>query len=382
MSRNTKEYRIVKECTPQLRLAVQSDITHLSGQLLGGDLINVENDASFRNKSTEIIDRAADLVSVISDKVEQDPGNYYKFVSILKNCGCQYEAVLKQLEITKPKALPGSDSSKVMDRVECKCDFCRSERNESLSTSESFPFLDDLMENLGELDKECLRVRLKKETQQIKRNFFHLLLGFYESLRSRNVPLKDIKTYLMMLEAFKDTEQHPKPLFLEQKEKIDNATDLNDIIDVIKNFCSFFDYGLVEDLINSKLGTSEDRKQLKRYEESFTTYARRKVKECPSRFKESGSSQPNMILKLDSSFDEYLLSQIYEFRVIVCGILNLSCRVLHLCCVNKGCVCLTFRMPIFVQRTLFPLLDEQEERLKTLGISQLTCGTYKLMVRI
>jgi putative heme degradation protein len=95
---NSPEYNSMVDCTPELRYSVKPNIVSLSGELLRARLINEDKDTALRNRNVEEADRAADLVSLVTNKVLEDPENYHKFVAILKKDEQQYKTALALLE--------------------------------------------------------------------------------------------------------------------------------------------------------------------------------------------------------------------------------------------------------------------------------------------
>ena len=98
--------------------------------------------------------------------------------------------------------------------------------------------------------------------------FYTLLSNFFKSLKERKISVDDIKTYLMVLEAFDDDKKN-EPVFQEQRDKLRQAATINDIFEVIKVFCSFFNYDLIEHLINI-IGIDDDKAGLEVYKTKFT----------------------------------------------------------------------------------------------------------------
>lgn len=277
-----------------------------------------------------------------------------------------------------PERLFDDNKAQQLGCTSCVCDYCLNESSSSnpLLTDATFPLL-DIGADLTDVNKQDLQTRLRKESQQIMREFIHLLLGFFNSLETRQIPLLTIKRSLMYLEAYRDVNGHPQSVFAEQEEKVNKATNLNELLDVVKKFCSFFNYGLVEDLI-TELGSTEDKKQIEEYKANFVIYANRRIGECPSNIGVRDASQSNniMLMKLDSRFHEYTLNQLREFCLDVSKILEIYPRAIRPCCIEKGCIRLTFQISRFVQVVVFPLSCEQETSLKKLCVTNLTCGSY------
>ena len=97
MSRNSPEYRALIKATGKLTRVVKNNITSLCADLVANNLITPDQQRKLRNPNQDVLDRAADLVELITDKVEQNPANYYTFVKILEEDRATYKDVLELL---------------------------------------------------------------------------------------------------------------------------------------------------------------------------------------------------------------------------------------------------------------------------------------------
>ena len=97
MERDSAEYRTVKVHSLDLQLAVMSDVTSLSAQLLSTGLITPLTFSDIRNQSVSSEVRAAMFVDCVLQSVQQNPLNYHTFVRVLMRHGFRYEAVLQKL---------------------------------------------------------------------------------------------------------------------------------------------------------------------------------------------------------------------------------------------------------------------------------------------
>ena len=97
---DSPEYEAMKDCVPRLRLAVKGDLVTISGELLAARLISEDKEASLRNKMIDEGERAAEMVSLIMDKVREDRGNYHVFLEILKqdHLRGRYQSIIGKLE--------------------------------------------------------------------------------------------------------------------------------------------------------------------------------------------------------------------------------------------------------------------------------------------
>ena len=77
------ELDIIIKATLKLQLSVQDHLVPLGGALLAEHLISRDNYAFLRNEHLPKRSRAAELVDLVTTKVQQNPENYYTFVRIL-----------------------------------------------------------------------------------------------------------------------------------------------------------------------------------------------------------------------------------------------------------------------------------------------------------
>lgn len=98
MSRNTAEYLAMIKATSKLTRAVKNDLVWLSAELVSSQLITADQGAELRNGKIDELERAAHVVKLITDKVEQDQKNFRLFVRLLIENRNTYEDVLKCLE--------------------------------------------------------------------------------------------------------------------------------------------------------------------------------------------------------------------------------------------------------------------------------------------
>lgn len=259
----------------------------------------------------------------------------------------------------------------------CGCNVCSSALGcpEPITAETTFPLLESV-DGLDRLQKEALCAQLKRETKQIMMKFYALISEFYKSLKEKNNAVDDLKTHLKVINAYANDDRF-QSVFLEQREKLRQANTLNDLFDIIEVFCSFFNYDLIEYLIKF-VGSNDDKMRLNNYKSDFAEYARRRVCESPPKTGACSAEQSNIYVKLESGFSS--LCDLREFRLKISEILSVSQYVIRLCCIEKGCIRLTFQIPHFLKKELFPLTPKQEDRLKQLGATRVTCGDYEFQV--
>ena len=228
-------------------------------------------------------------------------------------------------------------------------------------------------------EKEQLYERLCSESEDMIYKFQELFSATGQSLRERNIPVTELTRHLECLGPVKPTYKDTGlPPLRHQLPGLGNAETVDAVMSVVKDYCSFFNYRMLEHIIN-KLGSEEDKLNLARYKEDFEVYAECRIFECPSEVgKMSEEGHANMFVTLDDSFDNCSLSHLNVFISNLRKTLNISSDVvLKLCRINPGSIKLTFQLPHFVQQDIFPLSSEQEAALAGLGVVQLSCGDYQ-----
>ena len=122
------------------------------------------------------------------------------------------------------------------------------------------------------------------------------------------------------------------------------------------------------------------KKSLKHNEAEFKEYAKRRIYECPSELGKLNTTNTILTIKLDSQYEQCSLNHLKLLEADFCKILNIS--NLNLCLVTSGCMRLIFQLPWFVQNEVFPLSQEQEEKLAELHIHHVARGYYHFTVKV
>ena len=240
----------------------------------------------------------------------------------------------------------------------------------------TFPCLS--LKQLSEEDKERLRQRLYAESEDMMYKFQDLFTSTTNSLSSRKVPVRELAHNLGCLGHLKPTFKNSRePPLSENLRELKRTETIDDAMSVINMYCSFFNYRILEHIIN-KLGAEQDRVNLARYKEDFARYGERHIFECPAVVGEmSEEGQANMFVTLDDSFDNCNVNHLYAFVSNLEKVLRMDNVSLRLCRIAPGSLKLIFQLPLSVQREIFPLSCDQESALAELGVVHLSCGDYQ-----
>ena len=234
-----------------------------------------------------------------------------------------------------------------------------------------------IVDNLKKLAED-----LEGQLQFMDLQFNALTSSILRSLVSQKIPKQKLVAHLKGINCLKKVYKgRNQCLFCMQKSKLDNASTLYDVWEIIEPYFSFFDFEIISQIVKS-LGTDDDKKAVVEYKGKFKCYIlNRKVSPMTIRsdIREDGVE---MFVKLDSAYDGCEGATLVRFRMWLSTLLNLADgSVLQLCKISVGCVELTFDIPVFIANTILPLSVYQEAGLKELKVIQLNCEDYSFPLK-
>lgn len=166
------------------------------------------------------------------------------------------------------------------------------------------------------------------------------------------------------------------------QQEINQAENIEKVFHILRDYHSFFNYGVIERVI-SWFGTEDDKKRLEAYREHFERFCKRRTFECPSDIfghcVDKGKS--NLVVKVQGAMDPmwYSLENVVNLRITLGDILKVEPETFYLYRIDNGCVELMFQVPSFIEEDIFPLSVEQKRSLASIGVSKLTCGSYRYL---
>ena len=132
----------------------------------------------------------------------------------------------------------------------------------------TFPYLDT--SSLNEEEKEDLEDSLLEDMNNMDRNYGRLVTSIRKSLQMQEVDPQDLAQSLLSLELFKLHENQQCGFSIVGK-KIRNACSIQEIFIELTCFWSFFNYELLEYIIEI-YGTTEDKANLQMYLGDLKTF--------------------------------------------------------------------------------------------------------------
>ena len=271
----------------------------------------------------------------------------------------------------------------IRDSYICACKYIESDYAQSMGecdgtaatigascTSVTFKYLN--LKELSDQEKQQLRGKLYGDSVNIMKKFQVLFSATTKSLKRRNVSITEILCHLVGLGSLKPTFKDQDLPFRCQLPGLRNAKNVDEVMLCIGDYCSFFNFQMLECIIDS-LGTDQDKVNLSKYKEEFCEYAERHVFKCPAEVgKMSKEDHAEMFIKLDDTYENCTVGNLHLFVRKLQEVLNTSSiSGLKLCRIEPGCLKLTFQLPFSILQDIFPLSSEQEAALTGLGVDNL-----------
>ena len=236
-------------------------------------------------------------------------------------------------------------------------------RKKSMSSQSEIPFEE-------EYDFEDYEER----TKEIQKLFGTFVCKMSRHFKKSNVDIKELTLYL---QSTKHQVMKPR---MEELSKVTHFADFFRI--VIDQACSWFDYGIIKDLILSFCASAKSC--LDEYEACFKKYAEQRL---PKGLKhiEIGSGArkggKQLVIKIDRKWDEVTFSDLDKLRGTFASILGPGvCRSdLYLADIREGCIMMSFMITEELAGRLFPsrtcLTSTQVKSLKDEGVLSMKCGS-------
>lgn len=293
---------------------------------------------------------------------------------------CDFSKETTDCQTCNTLGLDSESESKPMP-YSCSCDipcsiddFVSGRCQNRVSDEYTFPFLNT--PSLSESQQSDLTVRLEEDYRKITLQYANLTSSLRQSLCHRQITPVMLAGYLMEVRTLTPITKSEKHELGDHYQEIKNAKDVMEVFEILHNYSSFFDYDIIEFLIN-QVGCSEVEQKLKSYKVCFEEYCKRHVFECPF-YSQKNSKSSDIVVKIGevAKLDQFTLNSLKRFQLRLAEIFGIKKRTLRVCGVAEGCVEITLQVPLAYEMLIFPLSPEAESQLQDLGITSLSCGDY------
>ena len=236
----------------------------------------------------------------------------------------------------------------------------------------------------GELPKKYerqLHLQLQGESDTITDRFAFLMIDVESCLIENNVPVDRLISCISP--SRNDT-------LVLVANNIDKAKNISEVFIQLKRNgpLSFLNYKMISRIIHL-CNNNELSKKLENYEAHFKEYIKRRVCETSfymrCEFKPGEEIAPEegaelVIITDDSWSPDYPFVKIDQLRQVVANIFNISDFALDLKRVKSNCLRLFYYISSAVGRFIFPLSDQQEDKLSYWGIKEIHYENFHYLI--
>ena len=234
----------------------------------------------------------------------------------------------------------------------------------------NFPVLS--LKELKEEDRKLLEGKLLSDARHIRfefDSFLKYLLTFVKKLK-----LQEFKIFVKTLGESVST-HGSLPLLGKRSDIIDSCTSTLELLSILGDYFSWFNYEVIERLVNTFAGKKEKVSlELKKYTRKFVEYCKRNIFEFPQPI--SSVPKGGRVLFVEAS-NVSNGTHVKALLIELAGVFRINLLSLKLISASAGCVVLVLSLPLSVAEKIFPLDSGQEAELVSLDkVHKLFCGVY------
>ena len=239
-------------------------------------------------------------------------------------------------------------------------------------------------QTLNRNDRDVLMAKLRDDEKSMKLEFGSLVTTTCYSVQ-KHVSIEIFCVSILSLKAYEPAPgERDRSLLDQHSGEIKKAKSVAEIFCILMPYWNYLNYEILEYIIKEH-GRSDDMEKLRGYEDKLKKFCERRFFELslPDNGDDSGKTFPNQekfAVKLDKT-EGIKGKELLQIRMQIAKILQVNVATLVIYSLDEGCVQLTFLMPKFVAREIFPLSYEQASALsQDASVFRLECGHYAYKV--
>ena len=302
-------HQIMLRYNDKLVTALSLDPQGITRILLAKGLIPEHTEALMQQGSGTSCEKAAILVSTVRQVIKMSPKRFHAFLEILaeqtlmkdiveelKSC-INHEHLRKDVSV---QAVSTGDHGATDNNDECKSSSDISSNGE-----------DHTFSKLTSEDKAELEAQLILSADSMRKKFASLLVNVINSFKRQGIDPRELASSVLALTEYEDP-AIGKPLLERHKEALVKAQTVDHTFDVLRPHMTFFNYEILEFLIE-EMGSPNDKHKLQKFLQEFKRFCRRSVFEIPPNVlghsAEKVVNQQKFCVKITKQFKAALLVQ-------------------------------------------------------------------------
>ena len=305
-SSTEEPHQVMLHYNDKLITALCADPLGIAEILLAKGLIPEHTEAQMRQCSTPR-EKATILVTTVRQRIEIAPKRFHEFLSILSEQAWTKDIV----EVLQSRTGHEHLRKDVSVQVASTGDHSSTDNGHSNSSSngENHTF-----SKLNSEDEAELQAQLILSADSMRKKFAALLLSVIKSFKQENVEPRLLTSAVLVLTEYDDP-AIGKPLLEREKEVLVKAQSVDQIFDVLRPHMTFFNYEILEFIIQ-EMGSSNDKRNLQKFIQEFRRFCKRSVFEIPANVlghsAEKLIDQQKFCVKITKQFKAALLVQCKE----------------------------------------------------------------------
>ena len=299
-------HQVMLRCNDKLITALSADPQGIAGILLAKGLIPENTEAQVRQCSTPR-EKATILVTTVRQRIEIAPKRFQEFLDILSKQEWTKDIMKVLQSCISPKQIRkdvGVQAVSTGDRDSTDKEQISSSDISSNGEEHTFP-------ELNSQDRAELEAQLILSADSMRKKFASLLVNVVTSLKRQGINPRELATTVLALTEYDDT-AIGKPLLERHKDDLMKAQTVDHTFDVLRPHMTFFNYEILEFLIE-EMGSPNDKQKLQTFLQEFRRFCRRSVFEIPPNVlghsTEKLIDQQKFCVKITKQFKAALLVQ-------------------------------------------------------------------------
>ncbi|XP_064386772.1 uncharacterized protein LOC135335266 isoform X3 [Halichondria panicea] len=236
----------------------------------------------------------------------------------------------------------------------------KAEKTTPSISSPTFPYLDT--KRLSEPEKRMLFDKLTTDYESIVSAFCKLCMALSKSPALKD-EIENIKLFLSASAIFSK----------EEKMKLLSSKTMTEVLMILQLRVSFFNHQTIKLVVN-EFGSSDDKHKMQKYLQEFKSYCEHDVFEVPHSVFHPGHTEDREHSKYfalkysDSEEDPIKLQKITKICSRIAKTLHINSWALSLVSIEKGCIVVTFAIPIAIATNVLPISEGQLTELSRYGL--------------
>lgn len=213
--------------------------------------------------------------------------------------------------------------------------------------------------------EENLEFKIRLDMDQIQKSFATLQTDIRKSLKDKGIPTQDIVAHVI---GFGVDEIDV------QKLEVETSLDRVFIVLRTKLYWSFLECDLLDSIVEN-YGNDTDHDRMEKYKGELKSFCDRRLSEVPQGTLHLSDDQTRERIIAKLNIGDPRLSVIKDLKMKICKVLSIEPCILRIMEVKKGCIQVTFLIPIHVSEILLTesLTIAQRHSLEALSVLSLTC---------